>query len=78
MLWLYNSVVVLCLIFPCLFYRGWINGLGTIGKSTGAGAVMLIIAFCLSVCAVATIIMLIKVGIPHPVESSSFKYRSMY
>ena len=58
--------------FSMFVYRGWINGLGTIGSSTGAGAVMLIVAFCLSVCSVATIIMLIKVGIPNPVELTSF------
>lgn len=54
----------LCVIM-CLgitnFSVGWINALGVIGKSTGAGAVMLFVAFFFTICAVGEIVMLIKV-----------------
>jgi len=46
-----------------IFCSGWINALTVIGHHTGAGAVMLFIAFFFSVCAVLKIIMLIKVGL---------------
>ncbi|XP_056020576.1 secretory carrier-associated membrane protein 1-like isoform X10 [Ostrea edulis] len=65
------SIVWFVLFTPCSFicwyrplykaFRGWINSLSTIGKSTGAGAFMLFISLFFSVCAVLMIVMLLKV-----------------
>jgi nitrogen fixation protein FixH len=56
-----------------LFYSsGWINGLKLVGVNTGAGVIMIVVAFFLSACAVVNMIMLVKVG--NTMEGNSLNY----
>ena len=56
-----NDVSIALFITNWYFNRGWINGFSTVGKSNGAGAFMLIMAFFFSAIAVFKIILLIRV-----------------